>query len=96
MVFWRRVNVLCQALAQFAVIAKGIEGRGRNCVDRVRADQFFHVKHVAIIGVFGAGAGPEHALRLRALLGECLPAWAAENFLIFLVGQLSVGNGDLA
>src|SRR6202040_4428832 len=45
-------------------------------------------------GILGAGAGPEESLGLRALRGESLPARAAEEFLIFLVSELGVGDGD--
>src|SRR6202007_1162290 len=71
-------------------------GRRRKGVDGVRADQLFDVKHVAILWILGAGAGPEETLRLRAFGGEGLPARAAEKFLILLVGDPGIGNGHLA
>src|SRR5438128_12668074 len=51
-------------LGQLAVIAERVEGCGRNGVYRVRANELFHVKHVAVFGILRAGAGPEQALRL--------------------------------
>ncbi len=74
MVLWAASTIFGQALAQLAVIAEGVERGGRNGVHRVRPDQFFDVQHVAIGWILGAGAGPEHALRLRALGGQSLPA----------------------
>ena len=74
MVFGGGIDVFGQAGAQLAVIAEGIEGGRRNRVDGVGADQLFDVEHVAIVGILGAGAGPQQALRLRALGRESLPA----------------------
>src|SRR5260370_12201378 len=47
-----------------------------------------------MLGILGAGAGPKQALSLGALRGESLPARAAKEFLILLVGELGVGGGD--
>ena len=65
-------------LRELAVIAEGVKGGRRNGVNRVGADQFFDVEHVAILRVLGAGAGPQQPLRLRALCRKRLPARSAE------------------
>ena len=74
MVFGGGIDVFGQAVAQLAVIAESVEGGRRNGVHGVGADQFFDIEHVAILRIFGAGAGPQQALRLRALCRERLPA----------------------
>src|SRR6266481_1641448 len=86
-------DVFGEAGAELAVIAEGVEGCGGNGVHRVRADEFLDVEDVAVLGILGAGAGPEEALSLRALRGESFPAGAAKEFLILLVGKLGVGDG---
>jgi len=75
-----------EALVRLAVIAEGIERRRRNGVDCVRADEFFHIDHIAIVGIFCAGARPEDALGLRSFGGEGFPADTGENALVGLVG----------
>ena len=88
----RGVDVLLEARARAAVIAKRVVGGRRNGVDGVRADQLLDVQHVAIGRIFRAGAGPKNALRLRASLRQCLPARVAEDLLVALIGKLGVGN----
>ena len=78
------------------MIAERVQGCRRNSVDSVRTDQFFEVHHVAVRRILGAGARPQDTLRLRALGRERLPARRREYFLIRLVGQLAVGDGNLA
>ena len=77
------------------MLAKCIDRSRWHRIDRVWANQFFHVHHVAIVWILGAGAGPQHALRLGALGGKFLPVRSAEDLLIALIGQLSVCIGDL-
>ena len=48
----------------------------RNRVDGVGPDQLLDVEHVAVARVLGARAGPEHALRLRALRAPGPPSAA--------------------
>ena len=68
----------------------------RHGVDRIGADQFLDVDDVAVFGILGAGAGPEHALCLRAFGCESFPARSAENALITLIGELAVRDRDFA
>ena len=67
--FARAVQIFGQALTRLAVIAEGVKRGRRDGVDGVGADQFFDVDDVAVILIFGAGAGPENTLRLRAFGG---------------------------
>src|SRR5258708_7620750 len=90
------IDVFREAGSQFSVVAEGIKSSRGNGVDGILANQFFDVKHIAILWILGAGAGPELALRLRALGCECLPPRAAEKFLILLVGEAGVGDSHLA
>ena len=76
------------------MIAEGIERRRWNGIDGVRPDQFLDVKHVPIIRILGAGARPQHALGLRALGGQRLPARRRKDALVGFVGQLAVRDRD--
>src|SRR6266849_1792203 len=81
----RSVDVFRQALARHAVIAEGIQCGGRHSVYGIRTNQFLDIEDIAIIRIFGAGASPEHALSLRPLGSQSLPARSAKNLLIALV-----------
>ena len=78
-----------------AVVAKGLNGIEGHGVDGVGADQLIHIAHVAVVGVFGAGAGPEQALHVGPIVGQALPAVAAEQGLEGLVGNFGIGDRDL-
>src|SRR5205809_475085 len=75
----RAFDVFRQTLAGVTVVSEGIECRGRHRVYGIRTDHFFDVHHIAVAGILGAGAGPEHALSLRAFRDELLPSISAEN-----------------
>ena len=55
----RCLDTLLQRGARPAMITKSIHRGRRHRVDRVRANQFLHVKHVAVARVLRAGAGPQ-------------------------------------
>jgi hypothetical protein len=78
------------------VVAEGVERRRGHGVDRVRADEFFDVEHITIGGVLCARTRPEESLSLRALARQRAPALAAVEFLVTLIGQLGVSDGDFA
>jgi len=78
------------------VIAEGVEGGRWNGVNCVLADQFFDIDYVAVFLVFRAGAGPQQALRLRALRGKGFPATGSADFLILAIGEFGVGDGYFA
>ena len=90
------LHILHEACARLPVVAKRLEGRGRDRVDGIGPDQLLDVDHVAVVGVLGPRAGPEQPLRLGALAGQGLPAPPAEELLVALIGELGVGNRDLA
>ena len=90
------VGVLDEARARTAVIAKRIQGRGRNRGDRVGSDQFLDVQAVPIRWILDGGAGPRQPLGLRTEGGERLPARAAEQLAILLIHDLGVGNRHFA
>ena len=79
-----------------AVVLEGLDGLRRHRVDGHRADQLLHVQHVPVRGVLRRRRGPEAPLRRRALAGEELPALAGEKLLVPLVGELGVGDPELA
>ena len=70
--------------------------RRRHGVDRVGADQLLDIKHVAVVLVLGAGRGPQQPLRFCTLGRELVPARAGKQPLVFLIGELGVGDRDLA
>ena len=72
------------------MIPESIEGGGRHGVDGVGADQFLDVHHIAVGGIFRAGAGPEHALCLCAFGCERIPAWSGEDLLVGLYVSLAL------
>ncbi len=88
----RRRNIFFEARARLSVVAECVVGGRRNRVHRVRPDQFLDVQNIRELGILRACAGPEYALRLRALGGKGCPSRPAENFLVALVGQLRVGD----
>ena len=90
------LDIFLEAVAQLAVVAEGIERRRRHGVDGVGADQLLDIEHVAVVLVLGAGRGPQQPLRLGALGRELVPAWPGEQPLVILVGELGVGDRDLA
>ena len=92
----RVLDIFFEAVARLAMVAECIERCRRHGVDGVGADQFLDIQHVAVVLVLGAGGGPQQALRLGALGRELLPARAGEQALVVLIGQLGVGDGDLA
>jgi hypothetical protein len=69
---------------------------GRNGVDRIRPDQFFDVKHVAVVRVLTPCARPEYALPLRTFRLQSFPPQPGKDPFVALVRELGVGNGDLA
>ncbi len=89
-------DALLDRVAGAAMVAEGVHRGGRHGVDRVAADQRLDVMHVAVSLVLGAGAGPQEPLRPGAAIGELLPARARENALVALIGELGVGDRDLA
>ena len=68
----------------------------RHRVDRVGTDQLLHVEHVAVLGILGAGAGPQAALHPRTCGAQVGELVAAEDALIRVVGQLGVRDRGLA
>src|SRR4029077_1349111 len=51
---------------------------------------------VAVVLVLGAGGSPQQPLRPGALGRELVPACARKKALVVLIGELGVGDGDLA
>ncbi len=90
------LQVLDEAGAHPSVIAERVERRRRNRVDGINADELFDVKDVAIAGILGTRAGPQQPLCLSATVGQSLPAPAADQLLVTLVGELGICNRDLA
>jgi hypothetical protein len=92
----RLVHVLGQGGRHMAMIAEGVDGLGRRGVDGVDPDQRLNVEHVGIGGVLGAGGSPKQPLGPGAAVGQGLPAGRGDHLQIALVGDLGVGDGDLA
>ena len=94
---WRAcVDIFLETGARLAVVAECVKGGGRNGIDRIGADQFFDIQHVAIGGIFRAGAGPEEALRLAPRCARACQRGPLEDFLVALIGEFGVGDGDFA
>ena len=68
----------------------------RHGVDRLWPDQFLDVHDVAVVRVFGSGAGPETALDPGALAPQFGEFRLVEDSLEGPVGQLRVSHGCLA
>src|SRR5579859_6586652 len=91
-----RGEIGVERTADDTVIAEGVHGGRRNRVDGLRADQLFDIENIAILWIFGAGAGPEQALRMCAASGQSAPARAGDHLLIPAIRLLGVGDGDFA
>src|SRR5207244_11969395 len=63
----RVLDILFEAVAHPAVLAEGIQRRGRHGIDCVGPDQLFDIEDVAVGLVLRTGAGPEQALLFRAV-----------------------------
>ncbi len=89
-------RILQQAVAQFAVVAKRVDRCDRHGVDGIGADQLFDIEYVAISLVLGAGRRPQQPLWLGAVGFERVPARPGKQAQIALIGELGIGDGDLA
>src|SRR5579875_287063 len=92
----RLVHIFLEAGAWNAMIAESIHRGWRHGVDGIGADQFLNVENIPVGRIFRTGAGPQDTLRLGATRGQRLPALAAENALVNLIGEFGVGDGDFA
>ena len=92
----RGIEVLLQRHGNAAVLLERFVGRRRNCVDGVRPDERLDVEHVAVRRILRAGRCPQRTLHIRAVMLQLLPTLAAEGLFEELVGELGVGNRDLA
>src|SRR3954454_1036480 len=93
----RAVDVALERVAgDLAVVLEGLDRLGRHGVHRVRADQLLDVHRVLVGVVLDRRRRPKAALRPRALARELLPAVAGEDLLVGLVGELGVGDRQLA
>ena len=92
----RVLDIFLEAVARLAVVAEGVERRRRHGVDRVGADQLLDIEHVAIVLVLGAGRGPQQPLWFCAFGRKLVPARSGKQLFVFLIGELCVGDGDLA
>ena len=88
--------LLDRAGADLAVVVRRLDRVARHRVDRVGPDELLDVEDVAVVGVLGRGRGPQAALRGCALGGQRLPLVAGEDLLVGLVGELGVGDRELA
>ena len=78
------------------MVLERLDRVARHRVDGVGPDQLLDVEHVAVLGVLGRGRRPQAALRRRALGGQRVPVVAREDLLVGLVGELGVGDRELA
>ena len=78
------------------MIAEGVERGRRHGIDGVGTDQLLDIEYVAIVLVLGAGGGPQQSLRPCAPGREPVPARAGKQPLVFLIGELGVGDRHLA
>jgi hypothetical protein len=78
------------------VIAIGVERLGSHGVDRVGADQRFHIVHIAVGRVLGAGGRPEKPLGTNAQGGQLTEPRTSEDFPVDLIRNLGAGDRDLS
>ena len=78
------------------MVAVGVHRRRRHGIDGIPADQLVDIEDVAVGLVLRPGARPQEPLSLCALLSKPLPALAGVDLLVALVGELGIGNRDLA
>ena len=85
-----------QTGTDLAMLFEGHHGLLGHGVDRLWADQLLDVHHVAVVRVFGSGAGPETSLDPGVLAAQRLKFRLVEDSLERLVGQLRVRDSRLA
>ncbi len=90
------LDVLLDRVADLGVVLNRLDRLARHRVDRVGPGELLDVEDVAVVGVLGRGRRPQAALRARALRRQRLPVGAREDVLVGLVGQLRVGDRQLA
>jgi hypothetical protein len=78
------------------VVHERLDRLARHRVDGLGPDQRLDVQEVGVVGVLRGGGGPQAALRRRALALQLLPLAAGEDLLVGLVGELGVGDRELA
>ena len=83
-------HILGQGLGNRAVIHEGRDRRRRRGVHRLRAQQPIDIDRVRVLGVLGAGAGPQQTLGLRALAVQRFPTRALHHLGPMVVGQLGI------
>jgi hypothetical protein len=69
------VEVIFDGRLDDAMVAEVLDGFERHGIDRIRPDQLLGVQDVAVGRVFGAGAGPQGTLQVRAVLKMRLNSW---------------------
>ena len=82
--------------ADLAVVVDGLDELARHRVDRVGPDELLDVDRVLVIRVLDAGRRPQAALLGRALGLQRLPLRRGEDLLVVAVGELGVGDRELA
>src|SRR5271170_4135181 len=87
------VDVFGKAFAQSAVVAERREGRRRESVDGIRADEFFDIDDIAVVWILRACARPEQSLALCAGGHQPLPAEGLAEFAKSLIDELCIGDG---
>mgnify|MGYP000606971772 CR=1 FL=1 len=71
---FRLIDPFGKPARRMPVLPEGLERRRRNRIDGLRTDEFLHIQHIAVGGIFCAGTGPEQPLGHRAPPGEGVPA----------------------
>ena len=62
----------------------------------MRTDEAVDIQGIRISRILGAGAGPQRSLHTRTFGGQGPPAIAVEDLLEPGIGDLGVGNANLA
>ena len=90
------LDPLGQRRRDAAVVAEGVDGLRRHGVDRVAPDQGLDVEHVGVGGVLRPRRRPQQPLRGGAGGEHRLPPRRRDHLEVSLVGDLGVGDRDLA
>src|SRR5215212_1553615 len=82
--------MLSNARTNVPMLLKRFDRGWRHGVDRIWANELFHVEHVSIAWILGAGAGPQGPLHICPAIGKRFPSITGKSSQKALIGEFRV------